>query len=225
VCTLSNPNIACKDAITNAGFQTVTGFYCQAATGSTAGTGTCITTSSSCFPANATVQLQSGSTKRMDELAVGDKVLTKAGSFSDVYMFSHKISATRSEFVRISTEGGRTISLTPNHYLYVNGKMAVASVVKVGDSLTTGTGATDKVATVSTVQAAGLYNPHTMDGDIVVDDIVTSTYTSDIEPTLAHAALWPVRMLHSMGKNVVGDTFANGSDLIAAVMPDGKKQY
>ena len=82
-----------------------------------------------------------------------------------------------------------------------------------------------QVASVSSVWADGLYNPHTMHGDIVVDGIQTSTYTSDIDPTLAHAALWPVRMLHSMGKDVVGDTFALGNDLIAAVMPDGKKQY
>lgn len=178
-----------------------------------------------CFPANSTVQLVDGSSKRMDALAVGDKVLSTAGVHSDVYMFSHKLSAVRAEFVSIATQGGRSLMLTPNHYLYVNGKMAVAAVVKAGDELTTGTGASDKVVSVSNVWADGLYNPHTMHGDIVVDGIQTSTYTSDIEPTLAHAALWPVRMLHNMGKDVVGDTFALGNDLIAAVMPNGKKQY
>ena len=72
-------------------------------------------------------------------------MLATSGVYSDVYMFSHKLSAVRAEFVRIATLGGRTISLTPNHYLYVNGKMAVAAVVKAGDELTTGTGASDKV--------------------------------------------------------------------------------
>jgi len=178
-----------------------------------------------CFPANSTVQLEDGSAKRMDALSVGDKVLAKPGEFSDVFMFSHKLSAVRAEFVRISTAGGRTVTLTGNHYLYVNGRMAVASIVKAGDELITATGAADKVTGVSTIWADGLYNPHTMHGDIVVDGIQTSTYTSDIEPTLAHAALWPVRMLYSMGKDVVGETFAEGSDLIASIMPDGKKKY
>ena len=40
--------------------------------------------------------------------------------------------------------------------------------------------------------ATGLYNPHTMTGDIVVDGIQTSTYTAAIAPTLAHLALWSV---------------------------------
>lgn len=182
-------------------------------------------TDKKCFPANSTVTLQDGSLKRMDQIAVGDKVLTKSNMFSDVYMFSHKLSAVHSEFVRITTEGGRSITLTGNHYLYANDRMAVASVVKVGDSLITSTGAPDKVAEVSRIWADGLYNPHTMQGDIVVDGILTSTYTSDIHPTLAHAALWPVRMLHSMGKDIVGDSFAEGSDLLASIMPDGKKQY
>jgi hypothetical protein len=140
-------------------------------------------------------------------------------------MFSHKLAAVRAEFVRLATAGGRTIMLTGNHYLYVNDKLAVASVVKTGDALTTATGERDQVVSVSNVWADGLYNPHTMHGDIVVDGIQTSTYTSDIDPTLAHGALWPVRMLHSMGRDVVGDAFAAGSDLIAAIMPDGKKSY
>jgi len=162
----------------------------------------------------------------MDELTVGDKVLASAPTqFSSVYMFSHKLSAVRAEFVRISTVGGRSVMLTPNHYLYVNNKLAVAEVVKSGDKLKTATGEADEVAGVSRVWAEGLYNPHTMHGDIVVDGIQTSTYTSDIDPTIAHAALWPVRMMHSMGRDVVGDAFAEGSDLIAAIMPDGKKNY
>jgi len=162
----------------------------------------------------------------MDALAVGDKVLASSPSeFSDVFMFSHKLSAVRAEFVRLATAGGRTVMLTGNHYLYVNGKLAVASVVKTGDELTVASGDRDKVVSVSTVWADGLYNPHTMHGDIVVDGIQTSTYTSDIDPTLAHAALWPVRMLHTMGRDVVGDAFAAGSDAIAALLPDGKKQY
>jgi hypothetical protein len=50
---------------------------------------------------------------------------------------------------------------------------------------------------VSTEWAEGLYNPHTMHGDIVVDGVHTSTYTDSVAPALAHALLWPVRMLVS----------------------------
>jgi len=222
--TCGASGLLCNDATSTSlcnGVLSIVNTYC----GSCNATITdCSSSDSGCFPATATVALENGSAKRMDQLAVGDKVLTRDNSFSAVYMFSHKMSAARVEFVHIETVGGRAITLTGNHYLYVNDTMAVASVVTVGDSLTTTTGP-DAVVGVSRVWDEGLYNPHTMHGDIVVDGILTSTYTSDIDPTLAHAALWPVRMLHSMGKDVVGDAFADGSDLVAAIMPDGKKKY
>jgi len=160
----------------------------------------------------------------MNMLTIGDKVRVNSNTFSDVYMFSHRLSAIRAEFVRIATSTN-TIMLTPNHYLYVNGKLAIASTVKVGDQLTTRSGLSTVVTSVSTAWAEGLYNPHTMDGDIVVDGILTSTYTSDISPSLAHAALWPVRMLHTLGQDVVGHAFDSGSELLASILPDGKARY
>jgi hypothetical protein len=163
--------------------------------------------------------------KRMDNLQIGDKVLAGHQTFSDVYMFSHRLSEAGAEFVRIESQNGHVLMLTPNHYLYVNGKLAVAGTVKVGDLLTTGQGASVEVVYVSRAWADGIYNPHTMDGDIVVNGILTSTYTSDIAPSLAHAALWPVRMLHSLGQDILGHAFDSGSDLIAAIMPDGKPRY
>lgn len=140
-------------------------------------------------------------------------------------MFSHRLSAAKAEFIQIKTVDGYMLALTANHYLYVNGALAVASTVKVDDKLTTRNGSSTAVASVGLVWDQGLYNPHTMDGNVVVNGILTSTYTSDVAPSLAHAALWPIRMLHSLGHNVVNGAFDSGSDLIAAVMPDGKPRY
>jgi hypothetical protein len=145
--------------------------------------------------------------------------------YSDVFMFSHRLSASLSEFVSIATAAGHKLMLTGNHYLYVNGRLAVASSVKVGDKLVSKDGSAVAVTSVGTSQAAGLSTPGTLDGDIVVDGIVTSTYTSSISPSLAHAALWPVRMAYKLGVDVVGNAFDSGSDLIAQVMPDGKPRY
>jgi hypothetical protein len=164
----------------------------------------------------------------MEQLAVGDSVQVRANTFSPVYVFSHRMGASevRSEFVSITTSASKQITLTPNHYLYVNGALAIAGVVKVGDTLTTASGEGATVVSVSRVWSSGLFNPHTMDGDIIVDGIQASTYTADINPSLAHALLWPVRMLYSLGKaDVVGDAFARGSDLIAAVLPNGEARY
>jgi len=211
---------SCVDATTG---LTTCNSYCSVATGVLASTYSC-SSGSSCFPANATVSLADGSTKTMSALEIGDKVLTENGEYSDVYMFSHRLTDSRSAFVRIAA-GGHSLMLTANHYLYVNDKLAVASTVKVGDKVKGHDGSDITVTSVEAAWADGLYNPHTMNGDIVVDGILTSTYTSDINPSLAHAALWPVRMLHSLGQNVVGEAFHAGSELLASVLPDGKARY
>jgi len=217
-CVISGSG-SCPD--TNTGLAAC-GIYCYLVNALSGYTYSC--SSGSCFPGNATVQLEDGSSKTMSALEIGDKVLTENGEYSDVYMFSHRLTDIRSAFVRIAA-GGHSLMLTANHYLYVNDKLAVASTVKVGDKVKGHDGSDITVTSVEAAWADGLYNPHTMNGDIVVDGILTSTYTSDINPSLAHAALWPVRMLHSLGQNVVGEAFHAGSELLASVLPDGKARY
>ena len=81
------------------------------------------------------------------------------------------------------------------------------------------------VVAVASETATGLYNPHTLNGDIMVNGVKTSTYTAAVAPGLAHAALWPVRMLYSLGYDVIGGLFDQGSDIITALLPDGKIAY
>ena len=208
---------------------------CSLAIGCTAGSAatTCSSSSSKCFPANATVQLEDGTVKTMSQLKKGDRVLVSAsgesvdgtGTYSDIYMFSHQDPTAESDFVQIVTASGASVRLTPDHYLYVNGKLAVAKTVRLGDTVSSAGSASDKVVKVGTVRATGLYNPHTLHGDIVVDGVRTSIYTSSIAPALAHAALFPVRMAYQLGQDLLGDAFAQGSDLIANSLPDGKEAY
>jgi hypothetical protein len=139
-------------------------------------------------------------------------------------MFSHRDADVVSTFVQISTKAAE-LTMTPSHYLYVNGKLAVAGSVKVGDVLVGADGSDAVVTAISTIRTEGLFNPHTMDGDIVVNGIKTSTYTSAVAPSLAHAALWPVRMLYALGYDIVNGAFDEGSALIAAIMPNGRKSY
>jgi hypothetical protein len=188
--------------------------------------GSCTNSSSStCFPASASVQLQDGTTKTMAQLEVGDKVLVAPNTYSEVYFFAHRLTDALVAFVKIATSNGNTLMLTGDHYLYVNGKLATAKTVKVGDSLISADGSSIRVVEVSSEVSTGLYNPHTMQGDIVVDGVKTSTYTSSIAPSLAHAMLWPVRMLYSLGQNIVDGAFNEGSELISALLPSGKDAY
>ena len=37
-----------------------------------------------------------------------------------------------------------------------------------------------------------------------------STYTAAIAPSLAHAALWPIRMIYALGYDIVNGAFDSG---------------
>jgi hypothetical protein len=182
---------------------------------------------SKCFPAAATVELENGSTKTMAEVQIGDRVLVAAGVYSPVYMFSHRLEAVKTAFVTVEAAGLATpLQLTPDHYLYVNGELATAATVTVGDAITLRDGARAAVTKVHTTWAQGLYNPHTLHGDIVVNGVTTSTYTQGIAPALAHAALWPVRALYAAGLAIADTkTFAAGSQLLADLLPNGPAKY
>lgn len=153
-----------------------------------------------CFPAEATVVLDTNQTKRMDQLKAGDKVAVGHGQYSEVYFFSTQMTEAQSKFISLTTSNlGSPLTLTGGHFLYVNDVLSPAQDVKAGDVLTQEDGSKVKVLAVSSQWSSGLFNPHTMHGDIIVDGILTSTYTTAIHPTLAHALLSPLRALKSVG--------------------------
>ena len=164
-----------------------------------------------CFPGSATVQLQGGGTKLMRELAVGDKVLVgPGGQHSEVYMFSHRLVDATVNYVELETATGERLHLSGGHYLYIGGgiggggHLVEAQHVKVGDNVTLGaTGVGAPVVAVRSVRKEGLYNPHTLQGDIVVDGVLASTYTAAFSPTLAHVVLAPLRALYRAGVDIL----------------------
>eukprot|EP00042_Codosiga_hollandica_P043434 m.411268 g.411268 ORF g.411268 m.411268 type:complete len:242 (-) comp56552_c0_seq8:120-845(-) len=179
----------------------------------------------SCFPEDATVELENGDTKTMAQLAVGDKVLVGPNLFSEVYMFSHKNTDATATFVTLATSGNHSLALTADHYIYANDKLMTAGSVKVGDVLQAADGSEVSVTAVSSTTARGLYNPHTLSGDIVVNGIKTSAYTAAVAPGLAHGLLWPVRLLHTLGYDVVNGAFDQGDALLLALSPTGREVY
>jgi hypothetical protein len=177
--------------------------------------------SGSCFPADATVVTLAGTTKRMDELVAGDRVHVGRGQFSQVFMFTHKSADVVADFVVIdAASSGARLCLTPGHYMYVNGALAAAKTVAVGDAIELADGATDTVAAVSSAFLQGLYNPQTLHGDIVVDSVRVSTYTTAVAPAFAHAALTPLRVAYRF-LGISPNLFDEGSEL-SSVLPTGE---
>jgi hypothetical protein len=160
----------------------------------------------------------------MDELVAGDRVKVASGVFSEVFMFTHKLPAGSHHFVSLLTTSGHRIALTSGHYLHVNGALAPAGAVSVDDRLQLGSGESTSVTAISFLESTGLYNPQTLQGDIVVNGIRASTYTTAVEPRLAHAGLAPLRVLYrALGITV--SAFDGGADSFADVLPSGVAAY
>jgi hypothetical protein len=195
---LELPPIAIDDAKANEGFAVDFGgpVQCQLAKKRGKG-GASSDGGNSCFPAHAEAQLEDGNTKRMDELAVGDRVLVAPGEFSPIFMFTHKLrdETAHRRFLRFSTASGHSLTVTEGHYIPTSGRLQPADAVRVGDRLTLGTGEITAVVAVDTVRAKGLFNPQTLHGEIVVDGVVASTYTTAVAPAAAHALLAPLRAM------------------------------
>ncbi|GBF88859.1 hypothetical protein Rsub_01358 [Raphidocelis subcapitata] len=159
---------------------------------------------SGCFPAAATVQLEGGQSKRMDQLAVGDRVLALASDgalkYEDVYFFGHRDAASDAAFVRLGLDGGAELLLTPDHFVPVlragseaaaraplaaealaGARMTYARAVTAGDVLAVADGAgglrAASVISSEAVRARGLFNPYTLGGTIVVDGVLASAHS------------------------------------------------
>lgn len=156
-----------------------------------------------CFPTHATVELENGSVKTMAEVKIGDRVkVAHPDQFSDVFFFSHRHPHVASKVVHIKTSvDGAELQLSPGHLLYVNGESAPASSVRVGDvvSISHGHRSVASVTAVKSVLTKGLFNPHTVHGDIVVNRVVARTFTTTVHPTLARMLLHPFKLAFHFG--------------------------
>ncbi len=151
-----------------------------------------------CFPGDAQVQLEDGTTIAMDMLSIGDVVRVDESRFEPVYMFSHTDENVRQMHVRIELEDGRSVHMTYGHMLQVNGRLAFARHIVPGDVVLTTSGFGIVRRTVGVVKT-GLYNPHTASGTIVVNDVICSTFTDAVHDAAANALLAPLRMLFRAG--------------------------
>lgn len=179
-----------------------------------------------CFPADASVLTVDGRRVRMDELRIGDRVHVGGGIYSDIFLFTHKDAAREHTFVALHTDDNRRLLLTAGHYVYVNGHLATAGTVRVGDMLRAADGKSAvRIRRVHTERRRGLYNPHTVHGDIAVDGIVTSTFTRTVEPLVAVGALAPLRALHRRVGIALRGLLDNGAHSLAKWLPNGQPEY
>ena len=186
-------------------------------------------TKSSCFPGNAVVELENGSVVSMTNLKIGDRVRVSDKTFSDVYMFSHRNPHNSdSYYIQLNIEN-QSITLTSGHYIYIKPKSAINSIivvpakdVRIGDKLQIGDNSWKPVSSVEFVEEKGLFNPHTIEGSIIVNGIRTTTYTTSVESRTATALLTPIRALYHMNlvrEKEIGTFLVDGWTLSVPMSP------
>ncbi|CAN8071917.1 unnamed protein product, partial [Agarophyton chilense] len=167
-----------------------------------------------CFPAHAVVNTLQRGPVRMHHLRVGDLVevastasaSTASAStaspspkrYSAVFTFSHRVPApSLFPFVHLRTANG-SLELSAAHYVHTAVGTFPARAVRVDDLLQLADHSLAAVLDVRHVWRHGLYNPHTVLGELVVDGFRVSSYTTSVSPVLANALLAPVRVVFTV---------------------------
>ena len=157
---------------------------------------------------------------------MGDRVWTGTG-YSDVIMFTHRQRNTRNGFLRFGVRGGEYLTVSPGHYLYTDKRQLKSAMsFQRGDMLIRDEGGAVVIESIEKVRGRGLFNPQTVSGSIIVDGFLASTYTTSVDPIVAHGVLMaPVRWLYEISPKVtasISGMFDNGSPMLAYVLPSGK---
>jgi len=157
---------------------------CYPVTCNADGTGSCpvvaTVTAASCFSGSDTVTLESGATKPLSEVRVGDKILSADSkgelSFSGVVALPHGANEDAAIFFDVATVGGKHLKATEMHLLKTcSGALAYAGSLKQGDCLRTVDG-DEAVQSVNSVHGKGLYSVVTQNEFPVISGVVASPF-------------------------------------------------
>lgn len=133
-----------------------------------------------CFSSHTTVRIMGKGNIQMNEIEVGDKVLTSKGNYETIYAIDHRHPNKLANFIQIfHSVSEEPLELTKKHMLFVEGNPnpIPAKNIKVGDQVLTLDGAST-VRKVSTINRKGVFNPLTSDGTIFAGGILSSTYSA-----------------------------------------------
>ncbi|XP_029314153.1 sonic hedgehog protein [Cottoperca gobio] len=169
--------------------------------------------SGGCFPGSSTVTLEDGTNKAVKHLQSGDRVLAADDQGNPMYtefiMFIDQDSTTRRLFYVIETYSGQKITLTAAHLLFVGHNTTeeermsaiFASQVQSGQKVFVFDAERSRLEPVTvkriyTQEHEGSFAPVTVQGTVVVDQVLASCYAVIEDHDLAHWALAPVRLAH-----------------------------
>ena len=194
-----NKTDGCKCDLVN-GIQ-FTGEYCEVGESTVAE----IVETAICFAESELINLESGETKAISEIRVGDRVMTSDKqlllSFSTVIAVPHSRNKFHSPFVIIRTADDGDITLSPDH-LILSGvcglelRLQKASSVVVGGCLQ-GVAHQTRITSVEQIGGSGVYTIVTNNALLVVNGFVASSFAiNDFAGNFFYDFLRAVRSIH-----------------------------
>jgi hypothetical protein len=162
------------------------------------GGGTAVGGAGECFSGQNMVDVLNKGQISISKVRIGDYIRGGNGQFSRVISLGHFDDATEATYLQIYANGlEKPLEVTSSHMLFVAGKSALASQVKLGDML-----GEHPVTKISTVWRRGVYSPVTFSGDILVNGVHVSCYVSlldgisaRLQHTASHSTLSAYRMM------------------------------
>mmetsp|Transcript_1742 Transcript_1742/g.4201 ORF Transcript_1742/g.4201 Transcript_1742/m.4201 type:complete len:504 (+) Transcript_1742:2-1513(+) len=117
-------------------------------------------------------------TVRLQDLSIGDRVLTQDNTFEPVYGFGHYQKNQTTPFLQIYTENrDRPLEISEDHMVFVNGQAVPALYLRKGYELDI-MDETVVVKDVRQVTRKGAFAPFTPSGTIVVEDVMASCFVA-----------------------------------------------
>lgn len=169
-----------------------------------------------CFPGESTVLTSSGHKKKLADLRIGEKVLSRDSKtnklvFSEVILFLDYDPSQKRQFLTIKLASGRILTVTSTHLVLTgdskNVRTIFAQFIKVGDVLlvrdSNNIMTEDSVVEISSVVRTGVYAPLTQLGTVVVNDVVVSCYATVDNQALADWAFLPLRLAWNVERGFV----------------------
>ena len=152
-----------------------------------------------CFPAGSIVNTTTGS-EFIENLNIGDKVLsvnsyTGELEYSDIYMYGRKIKEVEADFITLYTDNSELeISASGDHFLYVGDNVTKSgndnfngAILKRFKNVIVGKdyifdARMNKYLVIKkdNKKMNGLYSPYTLNGNIIVNGIISSCYSHSI---------------------------------------------
>ncbi|RUS73787.1 hypothetical protein EGW08_018446 [Elysia chlorotica] len=168
-----------------------------------------------CFPGDAQVWLADGSRVNLQDIRVGDRILTfnaRGNLVPDtVYMFGHREPEAKGCFVVLTTEN-RSLCVTADHFVYcvrdgqevcvtagevtTDDLLRVCEVPTQSDSSRPSPLVLERVTNVGWEMKRGLFAPFTESGSLLVEGALVSCYVKVLGAGASHACLWPARQLY-----------------------------